>query len=303
MRISIALTALLLATASSAFAVEEVSVVDRPLHQSNYELSMMTFVRSTQGSFDPYGAYTSFPSGSSAFSLMTTLGGSYRLPWGFEVGGGIPFRQSFMNFPSGSTTSSSLGGVSAHLKFHAGTWAHLVPHIAAVTPWKWRATKTDGDPGASMPEDFGDGMSTAAFHAGIGASRSYKFIRGALDVTGMFPFAMWQTPMDGAPNSPAILVRSGNAIQLLEGIAFTLPKGFTINGNLRQMWADSTVVDGNSISGTKKRLFTTGVGLAYSPSPSWRFTGTFDTPWPFYAAAVNMPYSPSFGFMMAYVGI
>jgi hypothetical protein len=299
----IAILSLVAADASLAFCAEEtVSVADEPLRTNHYEFSLSNSVRAMQGSFDPYGAYHAYPEGTEAWSLMTRFGVSYRFSKKWAAGFSLPVRQNQMQTSTGSSSSTSVGGMNFSIKYHLGGWAHPVIHVGGGPPWAYRHRTMEGDPRAAITEDSNDGMmGGASIHVGAGISRTFRWLRAALDSTIMLPFASTQTNTDGTAGS--VSVRRGNRLQLSEGLAYVGGRGWSINGSLRQMWSGLTSADGVDVMGTRSRAFSTSVGASYAPSKNWRLRAGYDTQFPFYAYAVNSSYSPSVTLGMTYVGI
>jgi hypothetical protein len=298
--VALALSALCI---QSSFGAEEVSVTDEPLHVNTYQIGFSNSMRAQQGSFDQFGFYHAYPDGSSSWALTSNLNGSYRLSQKWEIDGGISFRKSESTFPTGDMNSFSYGTPLVDMKYHAGGWAHLVLHAGASPGWTYKKSHQDGNPSASLYDDFGDGQfQGAAAHVGIGASRSIKRFRLAFDTTTIMPFTTRATPLD-PPDAPSYSTRQGNRFQISEGLGYTLSDQWGINGGFKQMWGLDSTTEGADNLGTAGRLFTTRLGATYNASPAWRWMAAFETSYPFYNYAVNQSYSPAVSVGLTFAGI
>src|SRR6185312_1211593 len=110
-------------------------------------------------------------------------------------------------------------------------WPHLVAHVGGSMPWKYRTMASAGDPGASMPDDMGDGMvSGASIRVGLGVSRIIGRFRVALDATETHPFASTGVPMDAPPGfTEESTTQAGDRIGISEGIAWLVSTRWTVN--------------------------------------------------------------------------
>src|SRR5258708_4720824 len=104
--------------ADRALAADEVSVTDIPVRINQFQFSEMTSYRATDGRFDPYGYYTALPTGSSSTSIAETLSTSYRFSKELEFSFSLPLRRSVLSLPTGSTTTTSVGGASFSGRYH-----------------------------------------------------------------------------------------------------------------------------------------------------------------------------------------
>jgi hypothetical protein len=289
--------------AMPAFAAEEVSVTEAPLEVSHFELNLSTSLRSTQGGFDPYGAYHAYPEGSSAWSLTTNLGASYRFSRVFEGVVLLPFRQSRNIFPTGSQTSTSIGLPLFETKIHLGGWPHLVVHLGVAPPWQYRSSTFEGSPADSISDDPNDGNAGASVHIGAGVSRTFHPLRLAFDVTAILPFTSSQTPDNAPAGTPDTHIHKGNRLQVNEGLSYQFNSRWRLNSGLRQMWSASNSIDDVDALGSRGRLFTTSLGVSYQPNRAWRWMTSFESAYPFYSFAVNQSYAPTVALGMTYVGI
>ncbi len=290
---------------SVALAAEDVDVTDIPIESGHYQLGLMTAYRPTQGAWDPYGNYTTYPDGSVALSVFTTISFSYRFNKDWEIGLSLPIRQSRMIMPTGDSASTIVGGFGGDVRYHVGGWPHLILHAGVGTPWNWRHMTVNGDPRASFStNDLSTDISGWSMRVGAGVSRTFYKVRAAFDLSAGIPIGTSDMTSDGPPlPGPPPQVGQGKRIQALEGLSYLATKQWSINSGLRQSWAMDTSVNGVAVDGSAGRLFTTSIGLSYNPSHDWRWTGSFDTPYPFYSYAVNQPYSPTFAVSMVYMGI
>jgi hypothetical protein len=287
----------------SAFAAEEVSVTDEPLHLNSYQINFSNSLRAQQGGFDQFGAYHSYPAGSDAWSYTSNIGGSYRLSQKWEVDASASFRKSESTFPTGDKNSFSYGSPTFDVKYHLGLWPHLVIYAGASPGWVYGKNHTDGNPTASLYDDFGDGnFMGAAANAGIGASRSIHRFRIAFNAGTIVPFTTRMYPTD-PPNAPSYVMRAGNRYQLSEGLGYTLSDQWGLNGGFKQMWGMDSSVEGTSTANTAGRLFTTNFGATYNSSPQWRWMASFETSYPFYSYIVNQSYAPAVSLGVTYAGI
>lgn len=307
MATAVALTTLF--GAGSAFAAgpdDQVSVTDAIVSDHHYSFGFNSSVRAMQGSFDAYGNYQPFAPGSTALTYSMNLSASKRLSQLFEVGMGLPIRRSSETFPTGTSTSWGVNSPSVNARMHLGGWPHVDVHVSGSGPWKYSSRTSSGDPGASMPDDLGDGfVSGASISAGVGVSRSFSPFRIALDVTGTHPFSSTMTPQDAPPGVyvAPVTSQSGDRLGFSEGISYSLTKSWTINGGLRQYWSGPTSVNGAIDDTSRGRSFSTNLGMSYLPNADWRFNASYETQYPFYAYAVNLPYAPAVSLGLSYVGI
>ena len=292
--------------AFAAGADDEVSVTDAIVTDHHYQFGISSSARAMQGSFDAYGNYQPFAPGSTAVTYTTILTSSYRLSQLFEVGMGLPLRRSSETFPTGTMTSWGLNSPSVNVRAHLGGWPHVTVHVSGSGPWKYSSRTSSGDPGASMPDDLGDGfVSGASLSAGVGVSRTFSPFRVAMDVTGTHPFASTSTPQDAPAGFTVadVTSQSGDRLGFSEGLSYLLSKSWTINAGLRQYWSGPTSVNG-LIDGTSRgRSFSTSLGMSYIPNTDWRINASYETQYPFYAYAVNLPYAPAVSLGLMYVGI
>jgi hypothetical protein len=279
-------------------------VVNAPVQINNYDLGFSSSVRVPQGGFDAQGNYVAYPAGSSSWSDTTNLNGSYRFSQQWEGGLTLPIRESRTFFPTGSTTSTSINVPQLFGRYHLGTPAHLVLHGGLSLPYRYRYSQTNGNPSASLPEDSGDAstLSGSAVRFGIGGSHSINRFRFAADVSMTAPFAADSNMSDAPPGTPTVPVRKGDQILLSEGLAYTISPQWNVNGGLRQIWQGDTYSNGQDVTGTASRVFSTSLGASYLPDFTWRWTASFDTQYPFYSYAVNQPYAPSVSIGLTYSG-
>jgi hypothetical protein len=298
------LTALLLNTLSPfALAVEQVTVNEAPVNVHNIDLSLMSNVRATQGNFDPYGNYIPYPAGTSAWTLSNNFTTSYRFSKEWEADVSFSVKQSNLDFPSGSTTSTSFGNLLFGGRYHLGGWAHAIIHGGFGLPYRMADTSTQGNPSANLQSDTGDGtVGATSAHLGFGVSRSFAQFRVAFDVTGVYPFAMDQATNDGS--NQVVSVLGGKRIGFTEGAAYFLNEQWNLTAGINENWSQSTTYNGGIVEpGTAGRGVGTNFGGSYIPNRTWRWTVTYDSQFPFYAYDVNQPYSPSLSVMMTYSGI
>lgn len=299
------LLALLISTAALADVGAEVSVTDEPVKVSNYDFGLMNSLRAAQGTFDPYtGAYVPYPAGSSSWSNMTSLNGTYRFSKEWELGLSLPIFESRTIFPTGSITSTSVSIPQLLARYHFGTEAHLVGHVGLSLPYKYRYSNIQGEPSASLPEDSGDAATLSGFavRTGLGASHSIKRFRFAFDasVTTAIPT---DANLDDAPvGTPNSETWKGEQFLLNEGLAYTLSPEWLVNGGLQQIWQCSSRAAGAIVDGSAGRLFSTSLGVGYTPVGDWRWIASVSTPYPFYAYAVNQAYAPSVSVGVTYTG-
>lgn len=286
-------------------ADEEVSVTDAIVADHHYQLGLSSSVRAMQGSFDAFGAYHAFPDGSAAVNTSWNIAGSYRLSRLIELGTSVPLRISRMTFPTGNSTTASINSPGMDARIHVGGWPHLVVHVGGSLPWKYHSMTSAGDPGASMPDDLGDGMVFgASMRVGAGVSRSFGRFRVAMDSTETHPFASTGVPSDAPPGyTQQITTQGGDRISFSEGVSYLVTQKWSVNGGFRQYWSGPSYASGLVQADTRTRSFSTNLGVSYLPGPNWRVNGGFETQYPFYAYAVGIPYAPAVSLGMSYVGI
>jgi hypothetical protein len=291
--------------ARACFALEEVSVTDEPVHLGTVQMDLMSSMRAMQGSFDPYGQYQAFPDGSTAWNSMTSLGATYRFDKKWEGSISGQFMKSDMTFPTGEMSSTSVMGPLVDVRYHLGLWPHLIVHVGASPGWSMGSHTTVGNPTAALPDDFGDGnIQGASVHAGIGGARSIGRFRFAFDINSVLPFATTSIPSDAPPTTAApVTTRPGDRFLLSQGIAYKVSSKWTVNGGFRQSWGADTSADDVPVDGTASRLFSSDLGVSYSPDASWRWMASYDTQFPFYNYVVNGSYSPAVSLGLTYAGI
>ena len=263
-----------------------------------------------QGSFDAYGSnYTPFRAGQhrALSESMWNLSASYRVTQLLEFGMSLPLRRSSESFPTGSSQSWSLNCPSINGRLHLGGWPHVVVHASGSGPWKYRSMSMTGDPSASMPDDLGDGFVSGASVSvvGVGVSRSFHPFRIAFDVSGTHPFASTSVPQDAPAGFTVAPITSaaGDRLSFSEGLSYMLGKRWTLNTGFRQYWSGPTIINGAVDDLSRGRSFSTSVGASYIPNRDWRVNASFETQYPFYSYAVNLPYAPGASLGLSYVGI
>ena len=277
---------------SPVFGAEEVSVTDIPVRVNHFQFGANTSYRATTGRFDPYGVYTPLPTGSTSSAFMESLSTSYRFSKKFESTLSLPIRKSEVSLPTGSTTTTTVGGASLQSRYHVGGPAHLILHGGVTTPWSSTSTQTSGNPSASFSDTDPNYIPGMSFRMGAGVSHTLGRFRAAFDFTDTLPIASDQVPADALPGTPAVNIRKGNRIQATEGLAYTLSNSWSFNGGLQEMWGADTAVAGVSIVGTASRTFSTSLGVGYALNPDWRFSLSYGTMWPLYSYAANQSYGP-----------
>jgi hypothetical protein len=281
----------------------EVDVTEPRVSAGTYELEFGSSLRAIQGSFDPYGNYSPYPNGTTAWSEVSTFGGAYRFSELFEMAMTLPFRHSVLSFPTGTITSNSIGGPLFVAKLHVGGWPHLVVHAGVSTPWRYKSSSVVGNPSASLPDDFDDSFpSGTSIPVGAGVSRSFDGFKFAFDLTYTYLLPQTQDLSDAPPGYPEVQVKSGARWGLSEGLAYELSHEWMINAGLRQMWLADSQVNGTEISNTAGRVFSTSLGISYSLDKIWRYTLRGDTLFPFYAYADNETYGPGISLQISFLG-
>ena len=76
-------------------------------------------------------------------------------------------------------------------------------------------------------------------------------------------------------------LKSGNQIQLSEGINVFLGSKLVASLSLSQLWGLASSVDGKKVSASRSRLFSTSLGLGYTFNASWGIGLSYQTPFPF----------------------
>jgi hypothetical protein len=291
----------LLVMAPPAFCVEEVSITDAPLKQHNYEMTFSTGLRAMQGAFDPYGQYQAFPDGSKAYGVSSNLSVNYRFSSKWEADMGVPFSHSEMNFPTGSTSSYSIGGLLGGARYHIGTPFHLVAHASLVAPWQINAKSLSG---ASLPDSMGNGGTSSAgsFHMGIGGSHAIGQFRFTTDVGVYVPFTVSQVSGDALPGSAPDSVQASKRYVVSQGAAYRISDRWAADISFHESWAGLTTLNGTPVQGTAGRSLSTSLGAMYAPPGNWHYSASYDTQAPFYSYEVAGSYSPALSFIVAYNG-
>lgn len=300
------------ATASDqavAGITDEVSVADTPIEIGNYTFGMRSAFRLIGGVFDEYGNYTNYPNGSQAWSLMTSLSASYRFSRFLEGDVSVPLRQSEVDSTTGSSDTTSMGGPSLSVRAHLGTWAHLVFHggFTFMSPPAF-IRSSEGDTSMSLPQNLGDGAAAGpSVNWGLGGFRSLGKFRFALDAMMVYYFNWAQDMSESPPDTPQLWIQPGMRFQLSETGGYALTRKWTALLGFHQAWQLDTFSSTAGLPsidalGTANRTYSSSVGAAFAPDHHWRFTASFDTPFPFYDYAVNQAYAPSVSLSMTYSG-
>jgi hypothetical protein len=300
-------------TASCAYAEEVVDVTEAPILKEEIQLSMMTNYRETNGSFDPYGTYSAYPTGSSVWSTIQVYNLSYRFEGPFEVGMSFATRYSQSTFPTGYQQSQSFGSPSVNGRYHIALdrQTHLIFHAGFGMPYKFSSRKSSGDPSASMNTD-GDlsapvGAPMGGFNArlGTGISKSFRSlpIRLSADATFTHPFSSTAEINDGPQDFLTQSVQRGNQFSLSEGAGYSLSRFWLVSVGFRQAMSTDSYTDGEDMTGTASRLMATNFGITYMAKKDWRVTASYDTEYPFYSYVVNQPYAPSVSVGLSYTGL
>ncbi len=293
------------ATAPTGTVSAESDTIAAPSHR--IDLGISTSFRATQGSFDPYGYYVPYPNGSSSWSVSENLKGAYHFSKDWDMSMTIPIRKTETDLPSGSKSSDSVGfpQISAHHRI--GGPANLSLNAGVNFPWKWSASKTEGTPAASISGDSATdtppaGVSTSF---GIGSVQHLGRFRLSGDASTTYAFASVPENRggDGVVANPNVSVRPGMRFQLHEGLAYLLNQHWNVSGGLSQMWLQSTVANGVVSDGTAGRIFSSSLGVSYTPDTIWRWGLGYETQFPFYSYIVNQPFAPAVSLSLTYAGM
>lgn len=301
-----------LALAVDSGEIEGVSVTDAATHVNNLQFNYITSYRAMEGKFDPYGYYSAYPDGSTAWSWMNVFSASYRLSQHFEVGGSFSVSDMRLSVPTGSMSATSLGHPLLNGRYHTPVlngWAHAIAHLGLSMPYGIRNMQQTGNPSAALPSSDDDlsagGLSGWGLRAGVGISKSLKGLplRVALDLAGSYPFPSTSGMNDAPAGTDPVTVLRGKTVSLSEGLSYILGPRWTVNGGLQQSWTGDTYADSEDVTGTAGRSFSSSLGASYIPSTAWRLNAGFSTPWPFYSYCVNTSYSPAISLGMSYTGL
>ena len=302
---SLLVLSVLVSIATSAHAAEEISVTDIPVGVEKFQFGASTSYHETTGRFDPYGYYTSIPDGASARTVGTGLSGSYRFNKQWEADLMLPIRQTDITVPTGTMSSTSVGGTSVEGRYHYGGWSHLTFHVATTTPWQFKNKTSTGDPSSSLASVMGNDssamLSGSNVRVGAGVSHTFRSFRAAMDLTTTVPFATEQEPTATIP--VATSVRKGERIQTSEGVSYLLGIKWSFSTSVKQMWGRDTTVDGLDQVGTASRSFSTALSVGYGASRDWHWMASYETLYPFYNYAVNQGCGPSVSIGMTYMNL
>ena len=280
-----------------------------------FRFSMSTSYKNTQGKFDPYGDYSSYPDGSDVWSVSNSFRLGYRLNDTWELGTGFSVRYTESHFPSGSSVSRSIGNPSLSTRGHFGLGSgyNLSVHVGLSAPYKWRSRHVVGDPTKDIQNDDDSSIGTEngggnAFSATTGFGIAKRIeplrLRTSLDASVVHPFASTVDAQDApAGFNPTNVIQKANQYQLSETFGYPVIRRVGAQLGFRQVWAGDSTSNGVDQQGSASRAFTSHIGFTYSASAAWKFDAKFETPFPFYSYLVNQAYSPTFSIGMSFTDI
>jgi hypothetical protein len=147
-------------------------------------------------------------------------------------------------------------------------------------------------------------MSGFATRTGVGLIKRLPYnFRAGVDASVQIPFAQDTDTENGPPGETSYLVRRGVSYMANEGLSYIVNTMWSANLGLQQVWSGDSYVNNGDVIGTAGRYFGSSIGVSYEPEPDWRFNGTYQTSFPFYAYSVNQAYSPTFSVALVYSGI
>jgi len=272
--------------------------------EQHYQFGATTSYRATSGVFDPYGYYIPNSDGTSLTSITTVLGGAYRLGEDWQLGLSIPIVRNERQLSGKDHTATSIG--DPVLEGRYTLWEDLAflryrPQLSFYGGMRFplgTSVYTSTDP--SGVDVVGEG--TPVLHAGIGSSKIYYPIKLTVDGTYFYPVAKSVTQMRGVSVATPYTLKSGNRFQLLESLGYLVNEKWTISAGLKQLWIFESSVDGNAVSGSAGRLFTTIASVNYFVNPAVGLGLSYETPAPFYQYLANQPNAQTVALAATYGG-
>ena len=273
--------------------------------EQHYQVGLSNTYRSIKGEFDPYGNYTSYPSGTSSQQIISVLGGAYRVNDDWQLGVSIPFTRTEQSTPSSSHQATAMGDPAiegryllledlAFLKYRP----QLNLYAGARFPLGTSVYNTT-DPYAL--DAVGDGTTT--FHIGANASKLYRPFKVTLDGTFFYPLSHNVDQMHGQAVASPYQLKLGNRFQMAESAAYLFNERWSSSVGFRQLWILQSTIDGKPSDGSAQRLFTSLASVNYSLDNSWALGFTYETAFPFYKYQANQAYAQSVAMAITYGGI
>ena len=258
------------------------SVVVLPSGQ-HYQVGIVNSYTFTKGQIDPYGAYIPSSGDNSSSTMTSVLGVGYRLAESWQVGINLPFIHTRQLISQIKNSHTSMGDPLIELRYSVLddlAFLKFHPQVSLYGGLRLPLGTSVYNSSDSYGSDIvSDGLTTT--YIGFNASKNYRPIQLVFDGNFFYPFSKKVTKMKSNPVTNPYILKSGNRIQLSQGINVFLTNKWITSLNLSQVWGFASSVDGEVLSASRSRLFSTLIGLAYTFNPSWGMGLSYQTPFPF----------------------
>ena len=204
----------------------------------------------------------------------------------------MPFRDSDQSLPTGTSDSKSIGGPSLSVHYRIDLPLHPTLNAGISLPWRLSWKQVDGQPNASLPQDFSDSSSPTGGSIPFGATIHPQIgpFDFQLEATYTYFFPSDQEITDAPPGYPQATIKPGDKIKFTEEMSYPLTPNWKIGGGFEQTWGDNVQIDGVENLGTASRAVDTILGLDYRIDQQWNMGLKFTTPFPFEQFMVNQTF-------------
>lgn len=262
--------------------------------EQRYQLGISTNYRTVTGHFDPYGDYTPLSPGDSYHSVITTLGGAYRLTDEWQLGMSVPIVHNENTVLSKSHIATVFGDPALEGRYTVFEDLAFLPYRPALTLYSGlrfplgRSVYNSSDP--YNTDVVGDGTTT--LHFGINASKIIRPIKISpfkisMDGTYFYPISKRVVEMRGVRLSDPYPLKSGNRFQAIESLAYLLNEKWSASLGLKELWIQESKINGSSVDGSAGRIFSSIGTVNYFMNASWAFDLAVESSFPFYQYLAN----------------
>lgn len=273
--------------------------------EQRYQIGVSTLYRSVEGQFDRYGEYTSNNNDTSKKSVTTTVGGAYRFNDEWQLGFSLPVVHNEYKFSNQRHSATELGDPTLEARYLLWDDLNFLKFRPQLV-FYGGARFPLGNSVYSSRDLYdtnvtGDG--TYTLHAGVDASKIYRPVKLTLDGAFFFPFSKHVTQMRGTDLSSPYSLKPGNRIQTIESVTYLHNEKWSATLGIKQLWEFETSVNGNSVSGSATRLFTSLASINFFYEGVWSIGTTYETAYPFYSYIANQPFAQSVSLAVTYGGL
>ncbi len=273
--------------------------------EQHYQFGVATSYGIFSGQFDPYGNYTSNPQGDSATTLTNMIGMAYRMTENSQISLNIPVIYKQQTFSSQKKyTHTGIGDILSEIKYTL--WDDLAflsyhPHLSFYGGFRLPSgTSIYNSSNLYGTDIVGEGTTIA--HAGVSSSKTYHPFKLSFDGSFLYPFSKKVTKIRKISLSTPYTLKSGNRIQLSEGVSYFLNKHWSGSLGLNQLWTFKSKMNAETVMASRARLFTTLIGINYAYDVSWGGGLSYATAFPFYRYLANQLHSQTISLAMTYTG-